>query len=101
MEATQLKSGDYFGEMSFMATCRRFLKDDDQHMTDTGSPREKLRKRETERARERERERARKRERERERASERESVRESARKRAGESGRERERACETAKEIER
>lgn len=34
-EATRLRSGDYFGEMSFMATCRRFLKNDDSEITDT------------------------------------------------------------------
>jgi len=54
VEATQLKSGDYFGEMSFMATCRRFLKDDDQHMTDTGW--ERVREVEGEREKEKERE---------------------------------------------
>ena len=35
VEATRLRSGDYFGEMSFMATCRRFLRDDDAQITDT------------------------------------------------------------------
>ena len=35
VEATRLGAGDYFGEMSFMGTCRRFLKDDDDSMTDT------------------------------------------------------------------
>jgi CRP-like cAMP-binding protein len=34
-EVTQLRSGDYFGEMAFMATCRRFLKDDDTEIADT------------------------------------------------------------------
>ena len=34
-EVTQLRSGDYFGEMAFMATCRRFLKDDDTDIVDT------------------------------------------------------------------
>ena len=27
--ATQLKSGDYFGEMAFIATCKKFLRDKD------------------------------------------------------------------------
>ena len=35
VEATRLGAGDCFGEMSFMGTCRRFLKDCDDSIADT------------------------------------------------------------------
>jgi CRP-like cAMP-binding protein len=35
VEATKLSSGDCFGEMSFIATCRRFMKNQDESLADT------------------------------------------------------------------